>query len=276
MRDGVAKSILTKSEGLIGLALIVAMALAAIFAFVIFPNDPLSLAGRPLTPPFTRPGFWLGTDRLGRDVMAGIVHGARTSMVTALAVLAIAATIGATVGTVAGYFGGWLDEALMRIADAVQTVPSLVVALAVVSIAGPGAWGVIGALAASAWTGPARVTRAQVMAVKASPYVEASRLTARRPLAIAFDVVLPNAVGPLVALSGVIVANAVIMEAALAFLGLSDPNLASWGAMIADGRQVLRTAPWLAIAPGVAIILLVLGVNLVAGALTAALAAERE
>lgn len=269
-------SIVTRREGRAGLAILAAMATGALAGVLFFPGDPLAIAGRPLTPPFSNAMTWLGTDRLGRDVLAGLVHGARTSVVTALTVLAIAGGIGAFAGTLAGYFGGWVDEMWMRIADAIQTVPSLVVALAIVSVAGPSRWGVIAALAASAWTGPARVTRAQVMAIKTSDYVDASRLSGRSPVAIAFDVILPNAIGPLVALSGVIVANAVIMEAALAFLGLGDPNVASWGAMMAEGRQVLRTAPWLAVAPGVALVLLVLGVNLTADALTRVLAAERN
>lgn len=276
MRELFPPGLLNKADGKAGAALLLSMVALALGATLLFPNDPLSLAGRPLTPPFTMNGLWLGTDRLGRDVLAGLVHGARTSIVIALSVLAIAAALGAVIGTVAGYFGRWLDEMLMRLADAVQTVPSLVVALAVVSIAGPTRWGVIAALAAGAWTGPARVVRAQVMALKGSAYVEASRLAGRAPLAIAFDVILPNALGPLVALSGVIVANAIIMEAALAFLGLADPNSASWGAMIAEGRQVMRSAPWLVLAPGAAIVLLVLGVNLVSDAATRALSAERE
>lgn len=269
-------SIVTRREGRAGLAILAGIAIGALAGLLFFPGDPLAIAGRPLTPPFSHEATWLGTDRLGRDVLAGLVHGARTSVVIALAVLAIAAGIGALVGTLAGYFGGWVDEISMRITDAIQTVPSLVVALAIVSVAGPSRWGVIAALAASAWTGTARVTRAQVMAIKTSEYADASRLSGRSPLAIAFDVILPNAIGPLVALSGVIVANAVIMESALAFLGLGDPNVASWGAMMAEGRQVLRSAPWIAIAPGVALVSLVLGVNLTADALTRALAAERD
>ncbi|MGL4324225.1 MAG: ABC transporter permease [Beijerinckiaceae bacterium] len=276
MRDGILARMIRRPDGVLGIFIVVAMAVTALAASMLFPSDPLGLAGRPLTQPFDQAHLPLGTDRLGRDVLAGLVHGARTSMVIALSVLAAAACAGAVIGTLAGYFGRWLDEGLMRVADAVQTVPSLVVALAIISVAGPTRWGVVAALASSAWTGPARVVRAQVMALKSSAYVEASQLIGRKPLAIAFDVILPNALGPLIAMSGVIIANAVIMESALAFLGLADPNSASWGAMIAEGRQVMRSAPYLILAPGLAIAALVLGISLVADALTHAMAAERE
>ncbi|MGL4495771.1 MAG: ABC transporter permease [Beijerinckiaceae bacterium] len=276
MADGLIARALRTPEGRAGGVLMACVTALAAAAAILFPDDPLSLVGRPLLPPFERAMLPLGTDRLGRDVLAGIVHGARTSLVTGVTVLAITVIAGAVIGTLAGYAGRWIDDGLMRLADAVQTVPALVIALAVVSIAGPTRWGVIAALSAGAWTGPARVIRAQVMALKGAVYVDASRLSGRSLLAIAFAVILPNAIAPLVALCGVIVANAIIMEAALAFLGLADPNSASWGAMIAEGRQVMRTAPHLILAPGIAVCVLVLGVNLLGEAMTRALAAERD
>jgi peptide/nickel transport system permease protein len=262
MADALALRILRSPPGALGAALLAAAALAAVLAPLLFPADPLDIVGRPLTPPFADPGVPLGTDRLGRDILAGLLHGARASLATALAVAALALFGGAAVGTVAGYRGGWTDEALMRVADAVQTVPAFVLALALVSVAGPTRPAIVAALAAGAWTGPARVVRAGILSLRERPYVEASRLVGRPPLAIAFTVVLPNALTPLLALAAVIVAGAILQEAALAFLGLGDPNTASWGAMIAEGRSVLRTAPHVIVAPGAAVMTTVLAVSL--------------
>ena len=262
MADALAARIVRSPPGALGAALLAAGALAALLAPLLCPADPLDIVGRPLTPPFADPLVPLGTDRLGRDILAGLVHGARASLATALAVAALALLGGGAVGTVAGYRGGWTDEALMRVADAVQAVPSFVLALALVSVAGPTQPAIVAALAASAWTGPARVVRAGILSLRERPYVEASRLVGRPPLAIAFTVVLPNALTPLLALAAVIVAAAILQEAALSFLGLGNPNAASWGAMIAEGRSVMRTAPHVIIAPGIAVMMTVLAVSL--------------
>jgi peptide/nickel transport system permease protein len=262
MADALAARIVRTSPGALGAALLAAGALAALLAPLLFPSDPLDIVARPLTPPFADALVPLGTDRLGRDILAGLVHGARTSLATALAVAALALLGGGAVGTVAGYRGGWTDETLMRVADAVQTVPSFVLALALVSVAGPTQPAIVAALAAGAWTGPARVVRAGILSLRERSYVEASRLVGRPPLAIAFTVVLPNALTPLLALAAVIVAAAILQEAALSFLGLGNPNAASWGAMIAEGRSVMRTAPHVIIAPGAAVMVTVLAVSL--------------
>jgi peptide/nickel transport system permease protein len=266
--DALAIRLVRTWQGGAGVLLLALGALLALVAPALFPGDPLDIVARPLTPPFANPLVPLGTDRLGRDIMAGLVHGARGTLLTAASVAAIALLVGAAVGTPAGYFGGLVDEALMRIADATQTVPGFVLALALVSVAGPSQPVIILAIAAGAWTGPARVARAEVLSLKERPFVEASRLVGRPPLAIAFEVVLPNALNPLIALAAVIVAGAILAESALSFLGLGDPNVASWGAMIAEGRSVLRTAPHVIIAPGLAVMMTVLAVSLVGDGLS--------
>ena len=262
MRDTTLRAILATPEGAIGAGILVLAAALALAAPVLSPGDPLAMIGRPLLTPFTESGSPLGTDRLGRDIAAGILHGARESLLTALTVAAVALLVGSALGTIAGYLGGLVDEFIMRIADAVQTVPSFLLALAIVSAAGPSATGVIAALAASAWTAPARIVRAEVLSLRQLAFVDASRLFGRHPLAIAFSVVLPNALAPVIALAAIIVAGAILAESALAFLGLADPNHASWGAMIAEGRSVLRTAPHVILAPGLALLLTVLAVSL--------------
>lgn len=249
-------------DGVAGATLLVVAGLLALAAPLVAPGDPLAMAGRPLLAPFVESALPLGTDRLGRNIAAMLVHGARASLVTGLAVAAVALCLGAALGTIAGYLGGVVDEVIMRIADAVQTVPSFLLAMAVVSATGPSALGVVTALAAGTWTAPARMVRAEVLSLRQRPFVEASRLYGRNPLAIAFQVVLPNALTPTIALAAVIVAGAILSESALAFLGLSDPNRASWGAMIAEGRSVLRTAPHVILAPGLALLFTILAVSL--------------
>jgi peptide/nickel transport system permease protein len=272
MADALSFGALRTWEGAVGLALLVAGIGLALLAPILFEGDPLDLKGRPLTPPFVDPGLPLGTDRLGRDILAGLVHGARATLATSAGVALIALLVGSTVGAVAGYLGGFADEVLMRIADATQTVPPFVLALALVSVAGPTQPVIVAALAAGAWTGPARVVRAQVLSLRERPFVEASRLLGRSPLAVAVEVVLPNALGPIIALASVTVAGAILAEAALSFLGLGDPNRASWGALIAEGRSVLRTAPHVIFAPGLAVTATVLAVSLAGEGLAKALA----
>ena len=245
--------------GAIILAALVLMALAAPF---VFPGDPLRIAGPALTPPFQDWSLPLGTDRLGRDVLAELFYGARTSLAVGLAAAAAALALGAVIGTLAGFAGGIADDVLMRLTDAFQTVPGFLLALAFVSVVGPSLMVVVIAIALSAWTGPARVARAEVLSIRERDYVAAARVAGMHPLEIAFREVLPNALPPVLALSSIIVAGAVLTEAALSFLGLGDPNRVTWGGVIAEGRAVLRSAPYLSIVPGIALVSTVLGVYL--------------
>jgi len=266
---------LATPEGAAGALVLVVLALIAILAPAFFPRDPLSIAGPPLVSPFQDWSLPLGTDRLGRDVLAGVVHGARTSLAVALAAAAMSIAVGAIVGTAAGFAGGLLDEILMRVADAFQTVPGFLLALAFVSVVGPSLGVVVIAIALSAWTGPARIARAEVLSIRERDYVAAARVIGMRPIEIALREILPNALPPVLALSAVIVAGAILTEAALSFLGLGDPNRVTWGGMIAEGRTVLRTAPFLSIIPGIALVLAVLGVYLAGEGAVEATAAKR-
>jgi len=267
---------LRSPEGAIGLALLCLLLLMALLAGVIFPRDPLSIVGPALLAPFQDASLPLGTDRLGRDVLAELVHGSRASLTVGIATAFVALTIGALVGTLAGFAGGLIDESLMRVVDAFQIVPGFLLALAFVSVAGASLPVVVFAIALGAWTGPARLARAEVLSIRERDYVAAARVVGMRPLEIALREVLPNALAPVLALSSVIVASAVLIEAALSFLGLGDPNIVTWGSMIAEGRNVLRSAPFLSIIPGVALMLTVLGVYLFSEGLAEALAKKRE
>jgi peptide/nickel transport system permease protein len=266
---------LRSPEGAIGLTLLCMLLLMALFAGVIFPGDPLAIVGPALVSPFQDAALPLGTDRLGRDVLAELVHGSRASLTVGIAAAFVALTIGALVGTMAGFAGGLVDEALMRVVDAFQIVPGFLLALAFVSVAGASLPVVVFAIALGAWTGPARLARAEVLSIRERDYVAAARVVGMRPLEIALREVLPNALPPVLALSSVIVASAVLIEAALSFLGLGDPNIVTWGSMIAEGRNVLRSAPFLSIIPGVALMLTVLGVYLFSEGLAEALARRK-
>lgn len=268
----VAARLLRSPEGVAGLCLLVLLAAMALAAPLLFPGDPLAIVGRPMTAPFTDPALPLGTDRLGRDVAAGLMHGAQTSLLVGLATALVALTAGALVGTVAGLAGGLVDEALMRVVDAFQIVPGFLLALAFVSVTGASLPVIILAIALGAWTGPARLVRAEVLSIRERDYVASARVIGMHPAEIALREVLPNALPPVLALTAVIVATAVLVEAALSFLGLGDPNVVTWGSMIAEGRNVLRIAPHLSIVPGLGLVATVLGVYLLGEGLAEAMA----
>jgi peptide/nickel transport system permease protein len=267
--------LLRSPEAVIGLALIALIAGAALLAPWLFPRDPLAIVGRPLLAPFADPALPLGTDRLGRNVLAGLVHGARASLFVSLAAAGVAILFGMLVGTLAGFAGGVVDEVLMRIVDAFQIVPGFLLALAFVSVVGPSLPVVVLAIALGAWTGPARLARAEVLSIRERDYVASARVIGMHPLEIALGEILPNAFPPVLALSSVIVAAAVLTEAALSFLGLGDPNIVTWGSMIAEGRAVLRSAPSLSIIPGLGLVVTVLGIYLFYEGLADAIANRR-
>jgi len=262
-------------EGITGAIILLVLIAAALFAPLLFPGDPLRIVATPMLAPFDNASFPLGTDRLGRDVLAELFHASRISLVVGLAAAAASILIGSIVGTLAGFVGGLVDEVLMRITEAFQTVPGFLLALALVSIAGPSLPVLVAAIALSSWTQAARLTRGQVLSIRERDYVASARVIGMHPLEIAFRQILPNALPPVLALVPVIVASAILIEAALSFLGLGDPNRVTWGGMIAEGRMVLRSAPWLSILPGLALALTVVGVYLAGEGITQA-ASRRE
>ena len=264
-----------RPEGLAGVIILAALVAAAALAPWLFPRDPLAIAGPALLQPFQDWSLPLGTDRLGRDVLAGLFHGARTSLAVGLAAAFTAIVVGTVIGTIAGFAGGLADETLMRITDAFQTVPGFLLALAFVSVAGPSLGVVVIAIALYAWTGPARLARAEVLSLRERDFVAANRVIGMHPAEMAFREILPNALPPVLAMASVIVAGAVLTEAALSFLGLGDPNRVTWGGMIAEGRAVLRSAPYLSIFPGIALVLSVLGVYLAGEGVVEASAVRR-
>jgi peptide/nickel transport system permease protein len=266
------KRLLKTPEGLAGFLILATIALLALTAPYLFPKDPLSIVGAPLTPPLSNAAFPLGTDSLGRDVFAGLVHGARASLAVGISAAAAALMLGTIMGTLSGFAGGLVDEALMRVTDAFQIVPSFLLALAFVSTIGASMPVVVLAIALGAWADPARLTRAQVLSIRERDYVASARAIGMHPLEIAFRQILPNALPPVLALAAIIVAAAILTEAALSFLGLGDPNIVTWGSMISEGRNVLRSAPFLSVIPGIGLLVTVLGVYLLSEGINRVLA----
>lgn len=262
-------------EGAVGIIILATAISIAIMASTISPGDPLRIAGRSLVNPFTDPNLPLGTDRLGRDVFAGIVHGARTSLLVGAAASLAAIGLGIVVGLVAGFCGGIIDEVLMRVVDAFQIVPGFLLALAFVSVMGASLPVVVLAIALGAWADPARLMRAQVLSLRERDYVASAKVIGMHPVEIAWRQILPQAMPPVLAISATIVAAAILTEAALSFLGLGDPNSVTWGSMIAEGRNVLRSSPSLSIIPGIALIITVIGVYLFSEGLAKVLSGQR-
>lgn len=250
------------AEGLLGVAMLAVLVAVALAAPLMAPGDPMAIAGAPLLRPFEAAGHLLGTDRLGRDVAVGLIHGARTTLLVAGSAAVAALGIGIVVGTLAGFLGGWVDEVLMRITEAFQTIPGFLLTLALVAVTGPAASTIALGIAAGAWMQPARIARAEVLSLRERDFVAAARVIGMGPLEIAFREILPNALTPVISLAAVIVAAAVLIESALSFLGFGDPNRVTWGAMIAEGRNVLRSAPYLSMIPGLALVAAVLAVHL--------------
>jgi peptide/nickel transport system permease protein len=271
----ILRAMIATGEGAVGLAVLVCLAFAALAAPLLFPGDPLAIAGPALLPPFSDPAHPLGTDRLGRDVLVELVYGARTTLLVAIASAATALFVGTVVGTLAAFFGGLVDDVLMRITEAFQTVPAFLLSLAFISVTGPTVPTIVLAIALGAWPQPARIARAEVLSLRERDFVAAARVIGMRPLEIALREILPNALTPVVSLAAVIVAAAVLIEAALSFLGLGDPNRVTWGSMIAEGRTVLRSAPFLSIVPGLALVVTVLAVHLTGRGLLAAIGVRR-
>ncbi|WP_084802998.1 ABC transporter permease [Bradyrhizobium sp. NAS80.1] len=256
---------------LLGLILFVAVVLMAALADVVTPGDPLRIAGSPLTDPLTVASNPWGTDQLGRDIMSGIFHGARISLAIGVVATVISIAIGVVIGAVAGYFGGRIDGALMRVTEAFQTIPSFVLLLTLVAIFGSSIEIIVIAIGIVSWTAPARMVRAEFMSLRRREFVDAARNLGVSDMSIIFREILPNALPPVVVFASVVMANSILMESALAFLGLGDPNYASWGNMIGQGRAVLRTAWFCSVIPGVAILLTVLSFSLMGEGLNDAL-----
>ena len=256
---------------MVGAGLLLAMLVMALLGPWLYPQGPWTVVGAPMTWPGANAAWPLGTDALGRDILAGLLHGARVSLLIGAAATAVALCVGIVVGTLTGYFGGWVDDLLMRLTDAVQTVPPFLLAIVVVLIVNPSVASIVGAIALISWPTVARLVRAEFMRLREADFVSACRLMGMKSVRIIFVQMLPNAVPPIVVSSSIMVASAILIESGLAFLGLGDPNVISWGTMVGLGRSDLRAGWYLVVIPGLAIMLSVLALNLLGDGLNDAL-----
>jgi peptide/nickel transport system permease protein len=241
---------------------------AAIGAHWIAPNDPFAirLIQRLKPPGFTTAAgntYWLGTDTLGRDVFSRLVYGARVSLIVGLSAVLISGTIGLLLGLVSGFFGGIVDDIIMRIADIQLSFPTILLALAIMAVLGSGLDKLILVLGLTGWVQYGRIVRGQVLSIKEDEFVLAARATGERRWRILFQHILPNIWSPIIVIASFSVASNIVAEASLSFLGVGvPPSVPSWGTMLADGRQYIGLAEWLTIPAGVAISLTVLAINI--------------
>lgn len=254
-----------------GLFLLLSIIGLALSADLLFPRDPLALAGRPLQWPSMTGRFLLGTDPSGRDIAAQIAHGARATLIMGIAATLIAILLGIVIGALAGFNGGLVDDGLMRLTEAFQTLPSFILLLVFVVVLGSNVATVTAAVGIVSWPPVARLTRAEFLTLRNREFVQACHtlgLTRRR---IIFREILPNALAPVMVYGSVVMATAILLESSLAFLELSDPNIASWGNLIGQGRKVLRSEWYVSAVPGLAILLTILSISLVGQGLNDAL-----
>ncbi|ACO48014.1 ABC transporter permease subunit [Deinococcus deserti] len=248
----------------IGLLLTGGVLGVVLLANLLFPagTDTMDLTAR-LTPPALSSDHPLGTDPIGRDVLARVVYGGRISLLVGVVSVTLSALIGILLGLFAGFYGGKLDAFLMRLADIQLAFPFILLAMTVIAILGPGLWKLIAVMVASQWAQYTRLVRGQVLALRDREYVQAANALGASNSRMIFRHIVPNALGPVIVLATLNIANNILLESGLTFLGLGvDPQVPSWGGMLADGRTYLQSAWWVSVFPGVAITLTVLGFNL--------------
>ena len=253
----------------LGAVVLGVVGLLTLLAPLLYPAGAFVLVGPPLQPPGMR--FLLGTDALGRDVAAGVVQGARTSLLIGLSAALSAVVFGSLIGALAGYHRGAVDLVLMRLTEFFQTIPAFLLAMLLVVILSPSILSVIIAIAAVSWPGIARLVRGEFVALGGREFVLASIGLGASGPRIIFLHLLPNCFSAIVAVGSLLVASAILLESGLAFLGLGDPNVMSWGLLISAGRVTLRSAWWVCTFPGIAILLTVLSINLIGDGLNEAL-----
>ncbi len=256
-----ARRFFRSRAGVLGLCLVALVIGVAIAAPALAPRDPHTTSLVTKGPPGT-PGYPLGTDDLGRDILSGVLWGSRASLTVGVCAAATAVTLGIAIGATSGYYGGWIDALLGRVTELFQVIPRFVLALLVVALFGSGLWKLVLVIGILSWPQAARVVRGQFMALRGAAYVDAARVLGLRDARIIFSEILPNVVAPVVVIASLDVAAAILLEASLGFFGLGDPNLASWGMMLNNAQAHFRQAWWMSVFPGLAISITVLGFNL--------------
>ena len=261
-----SKLLFRSKTGTVGFFIVLFVFLVAIFAPVLAPHDPAAInAGNMLKPPCWMDGgstvYLLGTDNLGRDILSRIIYGSQVSLLVGVTSVVVAGIIGVTIGLIAGYYGGFIDNLLMRVVDSFLAIPTILFALVILTIFGPSIVTLIFVLGATNWVNYARLVRGEVLSIKERDYVRAARSIGVKNHKIILRHLLPNVVSSFIVISTLSVATTIILEASLSFLGLGiQPPDVSWGLILSDGRDYLATSWWLATFPGIAITITVLGI----------------
>ncbi len=253
--------------GLIVLSLIVVISLIGPF---IYSTDPFEMVWAPFTKPGEQ-GFILGTDYLGRDLLAQIIHGGKVTLAVGCAAALLSVFIGITIGALSGFYRGWVEEVLMRITEFFQVLPTLLFSMVIVALFGASLPVITFAIGIVSWTAVARITRAEFLRIRELEYVTASRSVGAKNIYLIMQVILPNALPPIVVQATLMVGSAILFEAGLSFLGLSDPNVMSWGAIMGNNRQYILLEGYILMYPGLAIFITVLAISLVGDGLNDAL-----
>ena len=255
---------------MVALVVLSLIIITAIIGPYIYPTDPFDMVWAPFSPPGVD-GFLLGTDYLGRDLMAALIHGARVSIVIGVAAAFMSVFIGVTVGALAGFYRGWVEELLMRITEFFQVLPTLLFAMVIVALFGASLPMITFAIGVVSWTAVARITRSEFLRIRELEYITASRASGAKNGKLMFQIILPNALPPIIVQAALMVGSAILFEAGLSFLGLTDPNVVSWGQVIGSNRQYILDASYTVTIPGVAIFVTVLAISLVGDGLNDAL-----
>ena len=250
-----------------GLGLLLAIIAMALLGPLLYPTDPFDIVWAPLAPPGEE-GYLLGTDYLGRDILAGIIHGASATLAVGAAAALCTVCIGLALGAAAGFYGSWVDTVLMRITEFFQVLPPLLFAMVLVTLFSPNLMTISISIGVVSWPSVARLTRGEFLKIREREYVMAARSIGSRNWRIIWRVILPNALPPLIVTATLIIGVAILFEAGLSYLGLSDPNIMSWGFMIGSSRDYIFESWWAVTFPGLAIFLTVLAVSLVGDGLT--------
>ena len=246
-----------------GLVLFVAILAITVIGPFVYDTDPADIVTAPLASPGSEAAPTLGSDYLGRDITAGVITGGAATLQVAAIAAVMTVVIGISIGALAGYYGGWVDLALMRFTEFFQVLPALLFAMVLVTLLEPSTMTVALAIGLVAWPGLARLTRAEFLRLKNLEYVKAARAIGSSDVRIIWRVIFPNALPPIIVSTTLLIGVAILFEAGLSFLGLSDPNVVSWGQMIGNNRQYFLQSWWAVTFPGLAIFLTVLSISLI-------------
>lgn len=264
------QSMLTSRWALIGMLILLVVTFVAIFGPWLAPFDPnrQNIMMRLLEPGQEGAGdltYWLGSDQLGRDVLSRLLYGARVSLLVGVAAIAVGGTLGTAAGLVSGYYGGWIDDVIMRLGDIQLAFPFILLAIMFLVVLGPGLVNIILVLGIGQWITYARIVRAQTLSLREKEYVEAARAMGDSTFSILFRTILPNIIAPLTVIASFNVAGVILSEAALSFLGLGvPPDVPTWGSMLSESRDhLLSNKWWMAVFPGLAIVFTVLAFNII-------------